>query len=870
MTIGSGTRLGAYELTDFLGAGGMGEVFRARDTRLGRDVAIKVIGGDGTSDPDQRHRFQREARAIAAISHPHICTIHDVGSEDGVDYLVLELVQGESLASRLRRGPLSLDDALARGIEIAQALDCAHRAGIVHRDLKPGNVMLTPTGAKVLDFGLARITRGETDTPPGPAETNTVSLTQAGVVLGTLPYMAPEQIEGRVADARTDVFAFGATLYEMLTGKRAFEAGSTPGLIAAIVQGETPSLSAMQPTIPLALDRIIRTCLEKAPEARFSTLNDVAINLRWARESARNMPATGASAAGTPRFRTLFAALTLVALAAAGTAWTTGWSMASDPATAELHLEISTPRTLAPHEFALSPDGQSIVASVAGNGAGYLWVRQLNTTASREIEGGSFPFWSPDSRSIGYFGGGDLKRVDLIDGKIQTLAAVEIGRGGSWSSDGTILFASPDGPIMRVSATGGEARAATRIAAGQTAHRFPQFLSDNQHFLYYAVGNADQQGLYLTSLDGVGTRIADADSAAAVLSNDRIIFNTQGVIAVHQLDLKRGALVGQPQTLIESAPINPYLALGVSVAASGAIAYRAWVDQRQLRWFSRDGTPLEPVGEPSRDGSRRARLSADGKRLALDRVVLGNRDVYIRDLFNGATSRFTTDRSLDGFPVWSPNGSEIAFQSDRNGSFDILVKSTAGTGPEKELLRAPGNQWPLDWSRDGRWLLYADAANAGDLWAMPMVGQDRTPVPIARSTFAERDAALSPDGRWVAYPSNESGTNQIVVQSFPQAREKWSVSVNGGLGPVWSANGRELFFVAPDGKLMVVPVPATSEAFKYGAASALFQTRIVNTGSAINGAEFALSADGRILVNEAVDDMPAPITVILNWKADVK
>ena len=398
---------------------------------------------------------------------------------------------------------------------------------------------------------------------------------------------------------------------------------------------------------------------------------------------------------------------------------------------------------------------------------------------------------------------------------------------------------------------------------------FPQFMPDNRHFVYFVVGDAEQQGLYLASLDGVATRIADADSGAAVLSGDRIIFNTQGVIAVHQLDLARGVVVGQPQIVLES-PLNPYFVLGLSASTTGVIAYRSGPDRRQLRWFNRDGTPLGHVGEPTRDGTRRPRLSADGKRLALDRTGLGNRDVYIRDLFNGAMTRLTTDRAMDGFPVWSPNGSEIAFQSDRNGSFDIFVKSTAGTSPEKELLRAPGNQWPLDWSRDGQWLLYVDAANAGDLWAMPMVGQDRTPVPIARSMFAEIDGAISPDGHWVAYPSNESGTTQVVVQSFPQAKEKWSVSVNGGLGPEWSANGRELFFVAPDGKLMVVPVPTTSETFTYDAASALFQTRIVNTSIPINGAEFAVSADGRILVNESVDDLPAPIAVILNWKGGVK
>ena len=637
------------------------------------------------------------------------------------------------------------------------------------------------------------------------------------------------------------------------------------------MRGDTPSLLATQPNLPPALDHIIRTCLAKDPEARFSSLNDVAITLQWARAAAPDTPVT-ASTGGTTAAasRHSLVAISLVALAALGAVGTIVWFRPPVPASTELRLEISTPRTVAPHEFALSPDGRSIVASIVGVGPAHLWVRQLDTAAIRQLESGSFPFWSPDSRSIGYFRGGALKRVDLVDGKVQTLARADTGRGGSWSGDGTILFAALGGPIMRVPATGGEARPATRIEAGQTAHRFPQFLPDNRHFLYYVVGNDDQQGLYLTSLDGVGTRIANADSAAAVLSNGRIIFNTQGVIAEHRLDLTRGVLVGQPQTVIESAPINPYLALGVSVSANGAIAYRPPAEQRQLRWFDRAGTRLENVGEPSRDGVRRARLSPDGKRLALDRSVLGNRDVWIRDLSNGATTRFTVDRSLDGYPVWSPDGSQIAFNSDRNGSYDIFVKSAAGTGPEKELLRAAGDQWPLDWSRDGRWLLYHDAANAGDLWAMPMVGDDRTPVPIAQSVFAESDAALSPDGRWVAYPSNDSGSTQIVVQSFPKTVSKVQVSANGGLGPLWSANGKELFFVAPDGKLMVVPVRATSEDFKYGAPSALFQTRIVNTSLPANGAEFAVSADGRILVNEAVDDVPTPITVILNWNAGVK
>ena len=419
---------------------------------------------------------------------------------------------------------------------------------------------------------------------------------------------------------------------------------------------------------------------------------------------------------------------------------------------------------------------------------------------------------------------------------------------------------------MRVSATGGEARPVTRLEPGQSAHRFPQFLRDNLHFLYYVVTSDDQQGLYLGSLDGGGKRIASADSAAAVLSSDQIIFNTQGVIAVHELDVTNGVLVGTPQTLIEPARINPYLPLGLSVATDGTIAYRNEPGQTRMRWLDRAGTDLGQVGEPDRDSLRRVRLSPNGKRLALDRVVLGNRDVWIRDLANGATTRFTAERSLDGIPVWSPDGSQIAFLSDRDGSYDIFMRPSSGAGSETTIVKAAGNQWPLDWSRDGRWLLYYDGANAGDIWAMPMVGTDRTPVPIAQSQFSEADAALSPDGRWVAYTSNDSGSNQIVVQPFPKATGKWQVSTTGGLGPVWSADGEELFFIAPDGRLMVTPIHAAALEFEYKTATALFQTRIVNTNIAINGAEYVVAADGRILVTEAVDDLPTPILLILNWR----
>jgi hypothetical protein len=460
-----------------------------------------------------------------------------------------------------------------------------------------------------------------------------------------------------------------------------------------------------------------------------------------------------------------------------------------------------------------------------------------------------------------------LKRFDVGSGTQQTLAPAPSGRGGSWNADDIILFALQEGsPILQMSAGGGEPRPATRLEAGHIAHRFPEFLPDGRHFVYFVAGDATVQGIYLATLDGpTSTRLAAADSAAAVLPPDRLAYNTQGVIVVRRLDLASAALTGPAETLIESSPINPYSPVGIS-AAAGVIAYRGWTERRTLRWFDRFGAPLGDVGDADLTGVRTPRLSPDGRHLAFDRSPLGNRDLWVRDLTTGSVNRLTSDPALDGFPVWSPDSKQLAFHSDRSGSYDLYVKELSGTAPEVPLLQAPGAQNPLDWSSDGRFLLFMDDANGRDIRALPLTGADRTPITIAGSAFAEVDAVVSPDSHWVALVTNESGKFEIVVQSFPQIAAKWQVSTAGGIGPRWSVDGRELYFTAPDATIMTVPLLRSAAGIPFGKPAVLFQSRIVGATTAPNKAEYDVSRDGRFLINQATDEALPPIQLILNWR----
>jgi serine/threonine-protein kinase len=901
----------------------MGKVFRARDTRLGRDVAIKVIGGDGPSDADRRQRFQREARAIAALSHPHICSIHDVGSEAGIDYLVLELVPGESLAARLRRGALPVDDALARGIEIARALDCAHRAGIVHRDLKPGNVMLTPAGAKVLDFGLGRITRGETDAPPASAGASTASLTQAGVVLGTLPYMAPEQIEGRVADARTDVFAFCATLYEMLTGKRAFATESAPGLVDAIVRGDTPSLSAVQPNLPPALDQIIRTCLAKDPEARFSSLNDVAIALQWARDASRDTRAT-ASAGGTagpaaldplgpePRDSRSRVSVTVAVAAVGGGALVAALATVlltrPPPSTPPLpvRFEIVTPSLERRAGIAISPDGRHIAYSDGRGDRSHIVVRDLDQLDGRALYGPasvSQPFFSPDGRSIGFFDYvAGLKRVPTSGGPAITVVPDQLGAswglalGASWGADNTIVYATAGRTgLLRVAAGGGEPTVLTKPdpASGEGFHGFPFVLPGGRGVLF-TIGALDDAGLAQVAVvdprTGEQKPLLRPGSHAHYVETGHLVYLAGGALHAVEFDLDRLELSGEPVPIVD----------GVAVASTGMGAYSISLNgtlvfepagtpvPRSLVWVDRSGRETE-IPAPPHDYIQ-PRLSPDGTRVAVSVADLRNK-IHILDLTSGNLTALTSGPGIDRMPIWTSDGRHIVFQSSRAGAFNLYSQAADGTGTVQRLTSGPDRQSPAWVAPDGTRILGSERSSVtfGDIVWFPLarpLGQPGSsigpalpdPSPVERlvhTPSVEFAPDVSPNGRYVAYFSNESGSPEICVRPLPGAASGlWRVSTGGGTQPRWAPGGTELFYLDSANVLKALPVDTSKVPFTMGKPAQLFA--IPARGDWSTEPDYDAASDGeRFIVAKPVTtgdrraDAPRMV-VVLNWTEELK
>jgi Tol biopolymer transport system component len=885
----------------------MGVVYKARDTRLDRTVAIKVLPEHVASDPDLKQRFEREARTLAALSHPHICPIHDVGSQDGIDYLVMEHLEGETLALRLSKGALPLDQALQVAIQIADALDKAHHKGIVHRDLKPGNVMLTKGGvgsagspqAKLLDFGLAKL---RPTTPAGGmalSEAPTVSspITGAGSILGTFQYMAPEQLEGQEADARTDIFAFGAVAYEIVTGRKAFEGKSQASLIGAILKDDPVPMSSLQPVSPPALDRVVKTCLAKDPDDRWQSAGDVTRELKWIAEGGAQT-GLSATAGRAPIGRLAIPGRVPWVVASAAVAGMLVLGLvhvreAAPAAASEMRLDINTPSTSDPVSFALSPDGRQIVFVASGDGPSQLWLRQLDDTDARPLagtEGASFPFWSPDSRSLGFFAEGKLKRLEIGGGAPQTLADAAYGLGGTWSPDGTILF-SPAGssPLFRVSASGGEPEAVTELDG---AHSFPQFLPGGQQFLFY-VGrrSPEANGTYLGSLDSSQTtRLAAADGAGIYAPNGWLLFVRGGTLLAQRLDLSRRELAGDPVTVANSVASDAVGgAGGVSVSSSGLVAYRSGgTSRRQLIWFDRSGTQLGTLGAPDTNYLSAPRLSPDGRRAAVWRTVQGNADIWLMD--GVRTTRFTFDEGFDVFPIWSPDGGRIVFDSNRTGHRDLYVKPSSGAGSEELLLESAQRKIANDWSPDGRFLAYHTAEPSQyDLWVLPMAedpsadsGQGRQPFVFLNSRFLEAGLTFSPDGRWVAYTSDESGRDEVHVRPFHGASSappadsavagQWQVSTAGGIFPRWRSDGRELYYIAPDSTLMAVPVTAAGAVIQPGTPLALFQTRIFGGGSVATfvGPQYDVSSDGRFLINTVLEEASSPITLLQNWNPEAE
>jgi serine/threonine protein kinase/Tol biopolymer transport system component len=877
-----GRVLGHYEIAAFVGAGGMGEVYRARDSRIGRDVAIKVLPpGVAATHPERLRLFEQEARAAGAINHPNILSIFDVGIQDGAPYVVYELLEGETLRDRLGKGALSRRKALECGRQIATGLAAAHDKGIAHRDLKPENLFLTRDGrVKILDFGLAKLTlpgefagREMNGAAPSPHP-------GSGHILGTPGYLAPEQLRGDVVDHRADIFNLGAILYEMLAGQRLFRGVSTSEVLNAIRKDEP--IEVPQPggktdgMFDPSVARLLRRCLEKNPRQRIQSALDVAFDLEDLLEPYETV--------SPPRSRLgLGVAAALLAIVAAALAFL--HFREAPPAAAETRTEINTLPTSDPASFALSPDGRLMVFAASGDGPQRLWLRRLDSTTAQPLpgtEGASAPFWSPDNRSVAFFAAGKLKRLNLGGGLPRTLADAP-WTGGAWgpngSMEGTILYASAAGPLLRMPASGGESVAATRPLEKAVIHRNPQFLPGGRQFIFYAPGPVGIAAMYLGSLDSAETkRLTSAEAAGAYAPSGWFLFTRTGVLLAQRLDLARGQLSGDPIPVADAVAqggIN--YASAFSVSDAGPIAYRSSSSgRRQLLWFDRSGKALDNLGAPDANLSG-PRLSPDGRRVAVWRVAQDNHDIWLLD--GPRLSRFTFDPGFDRWPVWSPDGGNIVFDSDRKGVFNLYIKPSNNAANEQLLLESAYSKFASDWSRDGRFILYHSFGpqTSRDIWVLPL-GGDRKPFVFLKTSFSEAYGTFSPDGRWVAYLSDQSGRNEVYVRPFAKtaadpstggAGAEWQVSTSGGAYPRWRSDGKELYYIAPDGKLMAAPITINGETLEPGAPVPLFQTRILGGGADAPGLQYDVSRDGRFLINTILDEA-APITLIQNWSPPAK
>jgi eukaryotic-like serine/threonine-protein kinase len=879
----------------------MGEVYRACDTRLDRTVAVKILPAHLSCNPEAKQRFEREARAISSLNHPNICTLYDVGHQDGIDYLVMEFLEGQTLADRLLKGPLPLEQMLKCGIEICEGLEKAHRTGVVHRDLKPANVMLSRTGAKLMDFGLAKgATVGAT---PASGLTMTLSgppaeqpLTERGTVVGTFQYMSPEQLEGREADARSDIFALGAVLYEMSTGHRAFTGKTQASIVAAILAAEPQPISILQPMTPPALDRVVSTCLAKNPDERFQTVHDVKLQLKWIAE--------GGSKAGIPapilaqrknRERILWTALALLAAACLGLA-----AIHFGHTTTErqaLHAYIPEPQNAAfsfvgdrTAPLAISPDGSRIVFGATDvEGKQSLWVRVLEAATSQPLpgtEGATYPFWSADSRFIGFFAEGKLKKIEAAGGPSQAICDAPDGRGASWSREGTIIFApSYNGPLYKVSAAGGAPVQLTELALDtklhENTHRWPQFLPDGRHFLYFARGSqAEVSNTYVGSLDGKERKpVIRSWSNVVYAGAGYLLFIRDGTLMAQPFNQKDLALNGDAVPVAEGVLENrPYSRAIVSVSDNGILAYGTVGNTAalsRLRWLDRAGKQLGTVGDP--DVYTAPRLSPDGKRLAVavGDPVRATTDIWIYDLASGGRTRLTFDPSLNSQPIWSPDGSAVVFYSNRKNGFPQMYRKAAnGAGSDESILDSITQDRPDDWSPDGKFIVFEPNVSVNALWVLPLSG-DRKPFVFlsGESGTYPTEARFSPNAKWLAYVEYGSGKREVYITPFPEKAGKWQVSVAGGRYPRWRADGKELFFLAKnDTILMAVDVDLSGSAPRVGTPKELFGVRLVYSPTSPEWGAYDVAADGKRFLVDSEDQAPTPepMNLIVNWDAALK
>jgi Tol biopolymer transport system component len=855
-----GSRLGPYEVVCAIGKGGMGEVYRATDTNLKRQVALKVLPSELATDGQRLARFQREAELLAALNHPNIAAIFGVERSGGRPALVMELVEGEDLSQAIADGPIPMRDALDIARQIADALEAAHDHGIIHRDLKPGNVKVRSDGTvKVLDFGLAKVM--------DPTSASDAEMTMPGTIIGTSSYMAPEQARGRPVDRRADVWALGAVLYEMLTGQRAIRED----------EGE-PDWSALPAATPATVRKLLRRCLVRDPRKRLDSAAAARLEIEDALSAASHESGLGAAYRTRSRVAWAIAALSLLALAATLATWAP-WRPVAAPA--EIRTDIVTAATDDPSSFALSPDGRHIVFSASGDGTLRLWLRSLGATTAQPLvgtEGGRNPFWSPDSGAIGFFTDTALKRLDLGGGTPQTVAPASSGTGGTWTADGFMVFApSPSSPLMRVSAAGGAAVAVTTFGPQQIGHRWPYALPDGRRFLFYAGGPRDTAGIYLGALDeSTPTRLTPADSAGVYHPDGWLLWVREGALVAQQLDPNQAGLVGDPVTVDDEVAVNNFERSAVSVSATGMVAYRTGgASQRQLAWFDSSGKSLGSVGSPDPTWGR-PRVSPDGHRVVVARTGQGNQDLWLLD--GSRMSRFTFDAATDDISIWSPDGTRIVFTSTRTGGGDLYEKLASGAGSEVRFVASDEVKTPSSWSRDGRFILFhsTDPQTSSDLWVTAVSTSPGEPsnsaAVLLKTQYREVWGAFSPDGRWVAYMSNESGRPEIYVRPFsppgaPAAEGQWQVSTAGGIHPVWRPDGRELYYIDPVGALVAVPVAVNGSTVVPGTPMVRFSTRILGGGiDAGQGRQYDIAPDGRFLINTVIDDIDAPITLLQHWR----
>jgi Tol biopolymer transport system component/tRNA A-37 threonylcarbamoyl transferase component Bud32 len=895
MPLTVGSKLGPYEIVGALGAGGMGEVYKARDTRLDRTVAIKVLPEHVSSEPELKARFEREAKALSSFQHPHICTLYDIGQQDGADYLVMEYLEGETLATRLERGPLPTEQVLRIGIDIVGALDKAHRQGVIHRDLKPGNIILTKGGAKLLDFGLAKEKKSALAANAMTAMvTQTQPLTSQGTIVGTFQYMAPEQVEGAEADVRTDLFAFGAVLYEMATGKRAFDGKTQASVIAAILASEPKPITQIEPTSPAQLDHVIRVCLAKDPDERFQSAHDLLIQLRFIANETATTSAAAASLA-LPRkkwwrdARIAWAAAALLMVAAAGLTIGITQMEESKPVVRSVLLPPEKLTLDITGDFAgpamVSPDGTQ-VAFVGHNESGKaIYVRPLNALQARRLDGtdgAAWPFWSPDSKHLGFFADAKLKRIPAAGGPATVLADATNARGGSWGKDNTIVY-SPEfrSGLMKVSASGGTPSTLRDLDTPlHTTLRWPFFLPDGNHLLYLATahdgGDPQKNGVYWMSLDGKENKLVIPSDSGAMYADGKLLFHSQNALVAQPFDPSSGKLSGDPLTLIDGVQFDSGVwRVVASVSNHGALVYHlgAAVLGVELAWFDRSGKEL--AGRLPRDSYRDPAISPDGKRMA---VSLGDplRQIWIIDLANGNKSRLTFDSVVHIDPIWTPDGQFVAYTNGIGGptatgnGATIHWKRADGSTADEPLVeeRDAANGQPA-FSPDGKYVVFVRATGPTGNAIYGMSLAEKKPFQIVAPTTQNVLAAptISPDGKWLSYESSESGRAQVYVTSFPGGTGKWQISVEGGIQATWRKDGKELYFFGGDASIHAVPVSTIGTQFNPGQPQALFRPTAIVT----SGRTYYPSPDGsRFIIPTPAAEATAPIQLLQNWPAELE